>query len=169
MARRLSDLWLELDLPSQAWCGRLQTASQQAHVLGLLLELSPVRGDGAEDLNKVVKAIADLHPPLTRLFCFPRPSYATTAVLTPAYPHSAGGGQDLRASGGGSRANFAEFNRATLPLDPLDVAGYHITTQVHAFDWRTLVESLEALQPTRLPSPGQAEHACSARVQSCRG
>lgn len=50
--------------------------------------------------------------------------------------------------GGGSRAYYAEFNRAALPLGSMDFAAYTINPQVHAFDDRSLMETLAAQRVT---------------------
>ena len=43
---------------------------------------------------------------------------------------------------------FTELNRATLPLEGMDVVGYTINPQVHAFDNASLTESLAAQAET---------------------
>ncbi|WP_376795791.1 hypothetical protein [Thermogemmatispora sp.] len=147
-ALRLSHLWLELDLLEPAWRQRLVMAGEQARTLGLPLELSLVCGAAGEGLAELVTALADLRPPLARLFCFLRTSHVTTAPLARRLRSLLQQTGIAVPLGGGSRANFAEFNRAELPLELLDLAGYPITPQVHAFDWRTLVENLEAQSAT---------------------
>ncbi|MGH9188310.1 MAG: hypothetical protein ACRD0U_21285 [Acidimicrobiales bacterium] len=52
------------------------------------------------------------------------------------------------ALGGGSTANFADLNRAVLPLPLLDVVTYAVNPQVHAFDERSIVETLQAQAAT---------------------
>jgi len=51
---------------------------------------------------------------------------------------------DSIAVGGGTRANYAEHNRASLPLNAMDFTSYTINPQVHAFDDRSLVETVFA-------------------------
>ena len=81
---------------------------------------------------------------MARLFLYPRSTFVTTERLL----HKAGTLlQDAAirpALGCGSRANFAEFNRALLPLEQVDLAGYAINPQVHAFDNASLIETLTA-------------------------
>ena len=50
--------------------------------------------------------------------------------------------------GGGTRAYFTELNRATLPLDAMDVVSYTINPQVHAFDNASMTETLAAQPET---------------------
>ncbi len=50
--------------------------------------------------------------------------------------------------GGGTRAYFTELNRATLPLARMEVVGYTINPQVHAFDNASLTETLAAQAET---------------------
>lgn len=46
--------------------------------------------------------------------------------------------------GGGVRTYYAEHNRAFLPLELMDFTSYSINPQVHAFDDRSLMETLPA-------------------------
>ncbi|QNK57030.1 hypothetical protein [Paenibacillus sp. PAMC21692] len=48
------------------------------------------------------------------------------------------------AIGGGTRAYYAEHNRAEMPLQWMDFTVYSINPQVHAFDDRSLMETLHA-------------------------
>lgn len=48
------------------------------------------------------------------------------------------------AIGGGTRAYYAEHNRAALPLQWMDFTAYSMNPQVHAFDDRSLMETLHA-------------------------
>ena len=50
--------------------------------------------------------------------------------------------------GGGTRAYFTELNRATLPLDTMDVVSYTLNPQVHAFDNASITETLAAQPET---------------------
>jgi hypothetical protein len=50
--------------------------------------------------------------------------------------------------GGGTRAFFTELNRATLPLDAMDVVSYTLNPQVHAFDNASMTETLAAQPET---------------------
>jgi hypothetical protein len=153
-ALRLSHLWLELNLLTSTWRRDLLAAMGQAQALSLPLELSLVCGDNGEGLDDLVAALGELRPPLTRLFCFSCTTHTTTSQIAECARSRLQAAGITLPLGGGSRANFAEFNRAQLPLGLLDVAGYPITPQVHAFDQRTLIENLGA----------QAETVRSARA-----
>jgi hypothetical protein len=50
--------------------------------------------------------------------------------------------------GGGTRAYFTELNRATLPLELMDVVSYTLNPQVHAFDNASMTETLAAQPET---------------------
>jgi hypothetical protein len=50
--------------------------------------------------------------------------------------------------GGGTRAYFTELNRATLPLEAMDVVSYTLNPQVHAFDNASMTETLAAQPET---------------------
>jgi hypothetical protein len=71
----------------------------------------------------------------------------TAPVLTAAREAFAKAGADVPV-GGGTRAYFTELNRATLPLDDMNVVSYTINPQVHAFDNASLTETLAAQPET---------------------
>jgi hypothetical protein len=141
-------LWLELDLLTAGWRERLATAAAEAQALSLPLLISAVSGARGEGLELLVEELGRLPTAPADLFCFSLSTHTTTrTVAQRARDLLQAAGLPCRL-GGGSRANFAEFNRAELPLDLLDVAGYPLNPQVHAFDRRTLVENLAAQAAT---------------------
>ena len=137
-------LWVELDLNSQHWQQLLQQAVAAARALEVTLELSVVTGDQGEGLEALAHIVAEQQLPVARIIPFPRTTFVTTEQIlrrTRQAFHDAGL-QPL--IGGGSRANFTELNRATLPLDHMELAGSHLNPQVHAFDNRSMIETLAA-------------------------
>jgi hypothetical protein len=101
-----------------------------------------------EDLAALVRTLRDLRPHVCRWLVFHQNEWSTTApwvrlarkALTeydPAVPVFSG-----------TKANFAELNRARPPVDLLDGVCYSAHPQEHAFDNASLVETCAALADT---------------------
>ena len=140
----------KLDATGEGWEERLGRAAEQATALGAGLELEVLTGDGGEGLERLVPVLAALGVPLARLLVFPASGLVTTAPVLDRARRlltEAGSGAPV---GGGSRAYFTQLNRAAaeLPLAGMDVVGYSVNPQVHAFDEASLVETLAALATT---------------------
>lgn len=159
-------LRISLDLAEASWRERLSEGTAQAAALGADLELAVMartpEGEGFDDL---AAALATSGPtvarvlvfsPVSRPITFPRKDLATTQAILDAAKVALRRADVLCPIGGGARTYFTEFNRAQswLPFEGLDVAGYTLNPQVHAFDWLSITETLEA----------QAETVHSARV-----
>jgi len=109
-----------------------------------------VAGDDGEGLDELFRAVLELKAPLARVFVFPTSEFTTTGpVLQEAIVQRdrAGIGAPV---GGGSRAYFTELNRAvgSLPLGSMEIVGYPINPQVHAFDNASLMETPRAQAET---------------------
>jgi hypothetical protein len=160
--RRLAPAHLRvaLDLGDAGWRAVLAEASAHATLLGADLEIAAMAstpdGGGFDDL---AAALADggptvarvlAFPPVKRPITFPRKDLATTpAVLAAAKTAFRETTVDCQV-GGGARTYFTEFNRAQTwqPFESMDVAGYTLNPQVHAFDWLSITETLEAQAET---------------------
>ncbi len=127
----------ELDLGG-AWQPVLRSAAAEAAALGVRLDAGLVVPPGT-DPAAVVAALHAAGVPVGRVFGFDAGADTTSADLARAL-RAAGVG----TLGGGSRANFAEFNRARLPVDRLDVLGYAVTPRVHHDDDRSVLDTLLA-------------------------
>ena len=137
-------LWTELDLARADWQETLRRAREDASLLQAELELSVVCDDAGGELAPLFHMLAEQRIAVARLSCFSRSSHVTTrAMLEQARAHRSGAGLDMKL-GAGSRANFAELNRAVLPLDLAELVEYPINPQVHAFDDLSLLETLPA-------------------------
>ena len=144
---QLAHLWVELDLDIEGWQERLRRAGELATKLIAALELSII-GDRQEGLDELATVISALPAPVTRVFLFAHGNHVTTTEVVERAREIFKRAKISPLIGGGSRANFAEFNRASLPLHTIDVAGYPINPQVHAFDDASLVETLRAQAAT---------------------
>ena len=97
-----------------------------------------------QELRPLFRKLGEQRIAVARLCCFERSTHVTTrAMLEQASLLRSMAGLDMQL-GAGSRANFAEFNRADLPLDLAELVNYPINPQVHAFDNLSLVETLQA-------------------------
>jgi len=148
-ARQLQSLrpaWLAVTLLiEQDWTARWARAVEEARALGVALDVtlvvaSPSAIDGWRPLQPA---------PVMRLQAYDSTSDVTTAELAVAVRRLRDrweGNSTVRVAGG-SRANFAELNRASerLPLDLLDEVVFAANPQVHAFDDRSILQTPAAL------------------------
>jgi hypothetical protein len=153
-AVRPAHLHVAVDLAKTDWKERLAQAAEQATSLDAALEIEVIAGSEGEGLDDLAGALASTAAPVARVLVFPNDDMVTTETVLSAAREVFVAAAIAAPIGGGSRAYFTELNRATLPLDGMDVAGYTINPQVHAFDNASLTESLAA----------QAETARSARA-----
>ena len=143
-------LRLPIDLTAEEWRDRLRSGTAEAMALGVPAELEVVAGDNGEGLDALFRAVQELALPLARVFVYLAGGYTTTGVVLDeaiARRDTAGIGAPV---GGGSRAYFTELNRAvgSLPLGSMEIVGYAVNPQVHAFDNASLVETLRAQAET---------------------
>ncbi len=140
-------LRLVLDLTFHNWRQRLESAALLAdsNHCGLELELiiaSDTPVEMLEALEALASTVAGRGLPVLRILPFLNGTYISDQHTLHAMK------QALRAFnlnipvGGGTRTYYAEYNRATLPLLEMDFSAYSINPQVHAFDDRSLMETL---------------------------
>ncbi len=145
---RPAHLSVALAVHSDDWESELRKGVRQAAALGCALELRVICGDEGEGLEHLFEMLSRQDVTIDRLMLFPVSGWATTVrVVRQAWALAETAGMAITI-GDGSRAFFAEFNRAALPLELLDEVGYAISPQVHAFDNASLVENLEAQAST---------------------
>ena len=144
-----SFLRLVLDLTQPDWLRLLQSAAETAGRLGCDLELETIAGD-IREMDSLLTWIADRAAPVRRVLPFRNGEYVSDGQLLQAVKGmSESRGLTLEV-GGGTRAYYAEFNRARLPLDQMEFAAYTVNPQVHAFDERSIMETLDAQTVTAL-------------------
>ncbi len=147
-------LHVSLDLTGPDWRGRLAGATADAATLGAALEIEVVASSTGAGLEELAGALATSGADVSRVFVFPDDGMTTTETVIDAAIEAFQQRGIVTLLGGGSRAYFTELNRATLPLAAMEVVGYTLNPQVHAFDNASLTESLAA----------QAETVRSARA-----
>ncbi|HVB54119.1 MAG TPA: hypothetical protein VNF24_08030 [Candidatus Acidoferrales bacterium] len=134
-----------LNLSDPGWQKELRSRALDADQLGTQLELEVVTDDPgtarsvAEELKR--------HR-VERVFVFSEKLHVSTSELLAAYQRQIGEISPRTAIGGGSRAHFAEFNRAALPLEYMDTASFPLSPLVHRSDTLSLIENLAAQAPT---------------------
>jgi hypothetical protein len=152
-ATRPAHLHVVLELDQPGWRERLARADGEASALDAALALEVVAG--ADDgLAELARALSQSTAPIAHILVFPNDGFVTTEEVLAAARAAFAAAGVAAPIGGGTRAYFTELNRATLPLDEMDVAAYTLNPQVHAFDNASLTESIAA----------QAETVRSARA-----
>jgi D-apionolactonase len=141
-------LHLTLDLTESGWRESLARAQQEAAALGAALAIEAIAGAGGAGLPDLAAALSGSEVDVARVLVFADGELVTDeTVLTAAREALSQAGVETLV-GGGSRAFFTELNRATLPLDAMDVVSYTLNPQVHAFDNASLTETLAAQPET---------------------
>jgi hypothetical protein len=140
----LDHLRVDLHLAAPAWARTLAAAAATAAAVGARLEIALFVDDAGRDrLAQLGVALTGL--PIARLIVLPEwtPTGRTTppglveVVRTALHPATAG-----VALIGGTDGDFAELNRDRPPMDGWDGVSYSVNPQVHAFDDRSLMETI---------------------------
>jgi hypothetical protein len=141
-------LHLTLDLTESGWRESLARAQREAAALGAALAIEAIAGAGGAGLQDLAGALSESDVHVARVLVFADGEVVTDqTVLTAARQAFAQAGVETLV-GGGTRAFFTELNRATLPLDVMDVVSYTLNPQVHAFDNASITETLAAQPET---------------------
>ena len=137
-----------LDLTKQAGENRWRGRQQEAAALGAALAIEAIAGAGGAGLQDLAAALSGSEVDVARVLVFADGEMVTDeTVLTAAREAFAQAGVETLV-GGGTRAFFTELNRATLPLDEMEVVSYTLNPQVHAFDNASMTETLAAQPET---------------------
>jgi hypothetical protein len=135
-------LHVALKLTEPGWRERLAQDARDAATLGAALEIEAIAGADGSGFEELAAAVAPSGIEVARVLAFPDDGMVTTETVIDAAREAFARAGVATLIGGGSRAYFTELNRATLPLAGMDVAGYTLNPQVHAFDNASLTESL---------------------------
>lgn len=145
----LDHLRLEVHPANDGWAERFRRGVQRARDLGVDLEVPLFLTEEAEaELEAVSDLLDEVDPPLARVLVLheeekvPDDRWTTLARRVLA-PHL--GEADFVS---GTDCFFTELNRDRPDPDPLDGVCYSLNPQVHAFDNRSLVETLQAQPET---------------------
>ena len=140
----LSHLWLTLHLTNTDWHVQLAHGAREAAKLGCPLEIEAVCGDTGAGIDALAARLAADHTPISAIHVYPKTGVVTTEAVAKRAKDAFKAAQVRIPVGGGSRADFVNVNRATLPIDLMDFLSFAINPQVHAFDDASIMETLGA-------------------------
>lgn len=134
---------LRVDIDPVIALKALREATDVAGRCGAQLEIAVHLGDSVDaDLQRIAGAVDIVHPPIARWLIFRFGERSTRrATVQAARAALTRFGAPI---GAGTDAFFAELNRERPPADELDWVCFSNNPQVHAFDNRSLVETLAA-------------------------
>jgi hypothetical protein len=161
-AVRPAHIRLVLDLRDPVWPHSLERGGEIANALGgagLELEVIAPR-DSDSSFRRLAAVVALARPRVTCVFPFDAETSISTRPLIQGIRRAFEAANIHVRVGGGSRTDFAQINRSALSSEAMDVAGYPISPQVHAFDEASMLETLaiqgETVRCVRRSLPGLA-------------
>jgi len=145
----LSHLRAELKLERSDWEASLLRAARQAKALGVELELAVfLSGQSEQEVVQQLQALRGVLDagefPVCTWLVFHRDEKSTDGRWIELAREVLKSYRKEVLLGSGTNAYFTELNRERPPLQALDLLCYSINPQVHAFDNRSLAETLEA-------------------------
>ena len=147
-ALKPAHLHLVLNLKRSSWRESLARATQEAAGIDAALAIEAIAGADGAGLRDLAADLSQSEVDLARVLVFADEEMVTDETVLTAAREALGQAGVETLVGGGSRAYFTEFNRATLPLEAMDVVSYTLNPQVHAFDNASMTESLQAQAET---------------------
>jgi len=165
-ALRLSDLRAVVSLEEEAWRETLARSAAAAEAFGTKLHIELCLPYASAELEPFVQILREYATLVQGVSIYPSRlagapanvetetlitgaslracQYTTTGALLQALRGLLADNGIHVEVGGGSRGNFAEWNRSVLPLDQLAFTEFAVNPQVHASDLASVVESLPA-------------------------
>ena len=148
-ALNLSHQRINLHLSDADHEAKLRQSSTEAHKLGINLETALFLSNDAEsELQAFVELLEQIKPPIATWLIFHKEEISTSEkwiLLARKYLQN----YDYNVKiGSGTNVFFADLNRSTHPIQVMDLVGYSINPQVHAFDNLSLAETLAAQAET---------------------
>jgi hypothetical protein len=167
----LSHLRADLFLSQSDWVDRLQEALSQSHLLHLPLELALFFGPDPEvEANALLPLLLPNQPQLASLLIFEGKTRLTSPALLAAVVPLVREKLPGTKVGGGTDANFAEFNRNPFPFLLVDYVSYSANPQAHATDDLILIENMAAqgdtVRSARVLAPGLPVHVSPVTLKS---
>lgn len=141
---QLSHLRVDLRLNEPDYADVLRRTMREAIAIGAKCEVALFLSDDAQaELRGLSKALADLDF-ARHWLVFHNTEASTTERWITLAEKTIRDREPTAKIGSGTNAYFTQFNRGRPPIRSLDLVCYSINPQVHAFDNRSLVETLEA-------------------------
>ncbi|MCC6894856.1 MAG: hypothetical protein IT321_18700 [Anaerolineae bacterium] len=142
-ALHLSHLRVEIHFTHADWRERLGEAAAQADALDLPLELVLLLSDETErELRALAAVLAELNPRVAAYTLWHTRELVTSSDLARLARDVLGADVPI---GIGTKANFAELNRAWPDVSAADFVSFTANPQVHAFDNASIAETPAAL------------------------
>ncbi len=138
-ALHLDHLRVDLALSNDSFVAQLRDASEQAKAIGAKLHVGLRLGTEPEsDLERLATEERAIHPPVA--------VWLVIGTNQPLYrvarPRLKALGRKALVGWAHEESNFAQFNRIRPTANMLEVSAYGITPQIHAFDNRSIMETL---------------------------
>jgi hypothetical protein len=148
-ALNLSHQRVNLDLSDTDHETKLRQSSTEAHKLGINLETALFLSNDAEaELQAFVELLEQIKPPIATWLIFHKEEISTSEkwiLLARKYLQN----YDYNVKiGSGTNVFFTDLNRSIPPIQVMDLVGYSINPQVHAFDNLSLTETRAAQAET---------------------
>jgi hypothetical protein len=148
-ALHLSHLRLDLDLSRDDFPARLGAASSEAAAVGVPLEVALfLSARACSELESLLATLGEIRPAVRRWLIFHVEEKSTDECWVSLVRIYLNRHDPSARIGAGTNAYFAELNRGRPQVGPLDLVGYSINPQVHAFDNVSLIENLHAQAAT---------------------
>lgn len=145
----LAHLRVDLRLSDPGYPATLRQAQADAAALGIPLEVALfVTDNGDNELRSLRAAFQESPTKVARWLIFHVSERPTSARWIGAARRHLAAVDHAADFGSGTNADFTELNRARPVVGPLDVVGYAVNPQVHAFDNVSMVETLETQAAT---------------------
>lgn len=141
---RLSYLHAELSLDANDWRERLANAIAGCRALGAGLVVEAVAGDRSEAVGELAERLAEARDVDIVLYPFDRRTHLVPEASVEIARHARDRANGTFRIGGGTRAHFAELNRAERLPEGIGEVSFSISPQVHAFDDESIMETLGA-------------------------
>lgn len=140
----LSHLRVDLHLADPMYRAELRRAAEDARALDIPLEAAVFVTDAAADeLAGLARLLPEVRPEVATWLIYHEKEPTTAAHWIAAAREQLTSYSPLATFGSGTNRYFTELNRNRPPVDSVDAVCYSLNPQVHAFDDRSLVETLE--------------------------
>ena len=144
-ALNLSHLRVDIASSVASAEARLQSATEEAGLLGCRLEVAVFLSDSAEEeLNRLRSVVERIRPPVVRWLVFHESEKSTSAKWVAMARANLADYQPTAKFGGGTNVYFAELGRGPTPGAEFEVVSTSLNPQVHLSDHENVAENLEA-------------------------